>query len=101
MMTKRRKSIRLFPHERQTLIDVYLKWGFAVDSYESLPDELEALTDEWRHRCGRQADPQAVFHYMRNERKSSRWVRFDGKHKEPPPIPTLTATELEILVAVY
>jgi hypothetical protein len=100
-MTKRRKSIKLFPHERQALIDVYLKWRFAVDSYESLPDELEAMVDQWKQRCGRKDAPQDVFHYMRNERKCSRWVTFDGKHKEPPPIPKFTAEETEILVDIY
>ena len=62
-MTKRRKSIKLFPHERQALIDVYLKWRFAVDSYESLPDELQAMVEEWQERCGRTDAPQDVFQY--------------------------------------
>lgn len=100
-MGSRRKSIKLFPHERQALIDVYLKWQFAVDTYEKLPDELEAMTEEWGERCGRKDAPQDVFHYMRNERKCSRWVRFDGKHKEPPPMPAFTADEIEVLVDVY
>lgn len=106
-MSERRKSIKLFPNERQALEDVYLKWGFAVDSYEQLPEELEAMVEEWRQRCGRSDPTSDVFHYIRNARKcknqgqSKGWVRFDGKHKTPAPMPSFTADEVETLVLIY
>lgn len=102
-MSTPRRSIKLFPNERQNLVDVYLKWRFAVDAYEGLPDELEAMTDEWRQRCGRKdaPAPQDVLHYMRSQRKRGLWVRLGANHKIPPPIPTFTADEIEVLVDIY
>src|ERR1700683_3516226 len=100
-MIKRRKSIKLFPDERQALVDVYLKWGFAVDAYDRLPDELQAMVEEWQQRCGRTDAKEDVYHYMKNERKGDRWVTFEGKHKKPPAIPAFTAEETEVLVDIY
>src|SRR5947209_11345912 len=100
-MATRRKSIKLFPHERQALIDVYVKWRIAIDAYEGLPDELEAMTEEWHQRCGREDSPHDVLHYMRTERKLGRWIRLGGNYKATPPMPKLTAEETEILVDIY
>jgi hypothetical protein len=102
-MGTRRKSIKLLPDERKNLMDVYVKWRFAIDAYEALPDELEGMIEEWRQRCGRNVapDPCDILHYMRTQRKLGRWVKLGNKHRDPPAIPSLSAEDVEKLVDIY
>lgn len=100
-MAKRRKSIRLLEHERQLLIQLYLKWRIPVDQYEARPDDLEGLCEEWRSLCGRCDTNEEILHYMRNQRKNGLWVTFNGDHETAPPLPTLAAEETEILIEIY
>src|SRR5689334_6771293 len=101
VMAKRRKSIRVFDHERTLLVKMYLARKIPLEQYESRAGALDSLTEEWRGLTGRTDSPGDVFHYMRNERKCKRWVRFDGEHLRTPPKPVFTADECEILDQVY
>jgi hypothetical protein len=100
-MAARKKSMRLNEHERQTLVRLYLRWRIPVDQYESRPDDLEGLCDEWRDLCRRTELDGEILHYMRNERKCGRWPVFNGNHQTAPPLPRFTADETELLIAIY
>jgi hypothetical protein len=100
-MAKRRKSIRLFDHERDLLVKKYVERKIPLEQYESREGELENLCAEWRGLTNCTYSNGDIFHYMRNERKCGRWVRFDGEHLRTPPKPHFSAEESEILVSVY
>lgn len=100
-MAKRRRAIKLLEHERKLLVDLYLKWRIPIDQFEARPEALEGLCSQWRALCERSDTNEEILHYMRNERKNSRWVTFDGDHESTPPLPELTADETEILINIY
>jgi len=100
-MAERQNAMRLLPHERQLLVDAYLRWEIPIDQYETRTADLEALTAEWHKLSGRTEPPEDVIRYMRTQRKRSLWVRFDGAHKPAPPTIDLTAAETEILVIIF
>jgi len=100
-MATRRMSIKLYVHERQELVELYLQRRIPIDQYESRPRELEALADEWNQRTGRKDAPGDLLHYMRTQRKRSKWVRFDGEHEPAPAVAELSAEETEILVEIF
>lgn len=97
----RRKSIKVPPQHRETLVKLYLRRRIPVDQYEGAQEELRSLTEEWNRMCGRNDRPEDVYHYMRNERKSSKWVRFNGRHKDAVPTEELTPEETQSLVTIY
>ena len=105
-MTNRRKSIRLSAHEHKLLERLYLRWRIPVDQYESRPDELEGLCEEWRGLCKRTDSNGEILRYMRNRRKNNTpdkptWVVFDGSHQIAPPLPVFKAEAIEILIGIY
>ena len=100
-MGQLRKSMKLLAHEKQALIDVYLRWQIPIDQYETRIDDLEALTAEWNRLTGRSATPQEVLMSMRTYRKRGMWVRFDGNHKVAPPPLALSAEDTEQLVGIF
>lgn len=100
-MPAKRKSIRVFPHERYHLVQLYLNKKIPIDQFEVRPEELRELADSWNAMSGRNDSPEEVLHYMRTQRKGGRWVRFDGTHKPPPENPAFDADETEILVQIY
>lgn len=99
-MTTRRKSILLQPHERQCLIDLYMEREIPLDQYEERKDELAELCNAFCQETGRSDKSGDIFHYMRNQRKSSKWVTLDGKHKQKKPPVDLTADEKEVLLKI-
>lgn len=100
-MATRKKAIRLNEHERETLVRLYMRWRIPVDQYESRPDDLEGLCEEWRGLCHRTDLNGDILHYMRNERKCGRWPVLNGNHQTAPPLPDFGPDEVEILIAIY
>lgn len=101
-MAKRRKSIRLFDHERSALVKLYLAKRITVSQYAGLrASELQQLCDEWRGLTGCTHANGDVLHYMRNERKCGRWVTLDGEHLRKPKTPVFSPEDVETLREVY
>lgn len=101
-MTSKRSSIRLNPHESALIRVLYLEKRLAVDAYDKLPNELAILTEVWNRRSGRSDLPRELLHYMRNERKGSRWVTLDGNHRRvSTEIPAIDSESTIQLVEVY
>jgi hypothetical protein len=100
-MSVRRKSIGLFAHDRELLVNLYLKWRIPVDQFEERPDDARQFIAEWKRLSGRDDQPDSIFHYMKTQRKRTRWVRLDGDHEKPPPKVKLTAEETEQLVDTF
>lgn len=100
-MATRRKSIQIADHDRRILVELYLQWRTPIEQFEALPDKLRAFVDDWSRLTGRSDAPGDVLHYMRTQRKRGKWVRLEGNHPPPPPVPELSAEETEILVTIY
>lgn len=96
-MAKRRKSLRLYEHERKALVQFYLDRRIPIDQYEGRPDDLVALTTDFNAATAR----GELLHYMRTERKLGRWPRLGKDHEKPPKCADLSAEETEILVDIY
>jgi hypothetical protein len=101
IMSEHRKSLKLFEHERPLLIEIYLKWRIPVDQFENRPHDLDAFISTWRTLTGREDTGSELIHYMRSQRKRGLWVKMDGEHKKAPPLPEMSAEEIEVLVAVF
>jgi hypothetical protein len=100
-MATHRRSIKLFPHERPLLVDLYLRRRIPIDQYEVRQQDLNDFTKDWNGLSGRNDAPADILHYLRTQRKRGLWVRFDGNHEVTPPVTEMTAEESEILVAIY
>ena len=100
-MKTRRRSIRLFDHERRLLVEMYLRRRIPIEQYESRSGDLADLVDEWHGLTGRTDTGGDLIHYMRTQRKQGFWVRFDGNHQTAPPLAGLSADETEILVGIF
>jgi hypothetical protein len=48
-----KKKISLFPHEREILVKLYLKFRIPIGQYQRRPAELALFVDEWRSLTGR------------------------------------------------
>jgi hypothetical protein len=93
--------MRLLPHEKQLLIELYLKWAIPIDQYETRTADLAALTAEWNRLSGRSDSPEEVLAYMRSQRKQAKWVKLGDKAKPAPATVDLTAEETEGLVNIF
>jgi hypothetical protein len=100
-MGVRRKSIRIYGHERQFLVEIYLLKKIPIDQYEVRQADLHRLGQEWRAHCQCTESDQEILHYMRTQRKSGLWVRFDGVHQSAPVLPKLPAEHMEVLIDIY
>jgi hypothetical protein len=100
-MPIRHKSIKVLPHEKKLLIELYLKWRTPIEQFESRPDDLTQFTREWNKLSGRNDAESGVLHYMRTQRKQGFWVRLDGNHRPAPKLPVISAEDTEILVALF
>jgi hypothetical protein len=100
-MAVRRKSIGLFAHERQLLVELYLRWRIPIDQFDERPDEAVQFISEWKQVSGRDDTLDSIIHYMKVQRKRSLWVRFDGDHKKSLPKVQLSADETEQLVDIF
>lgn len=100
-MPTRRKSIKLYAHERKLLVKLYLRRRIPIDQYEKRPRDCASFESEWQELSKRDDTWGDLFHYMRSQRKRGLWVRLDGAHKSGPPLPEMTADEVEALVAIY
>ncbi|HEX4145991.1 MAG TPA: hypothetical protein VHY91_20995 [Pirellulales bacterium] len=100
-MATRRKSIKILPHDRQLLVNLYVKYGLPIEQLEARPAELSAFTKEW-HRISKQKHAVGeLLHYMRNERKCGRWVKLGKNCPAPPPLPDMSADDIEALTIVF
>jgi len=97
----RRKAIKLLPHERQVLVDLYLHFRIPIDQYEGRPNDLAAFVDRWHQLTGRSDSSGELIHYMIVKRKQKLWVTLDGNHRPPPAPPELSADDKEILVTIF
>lgn len=93
--------MRLLPHERNLLVELYLNWAIPIDQYETRTADLDAITDEWNRRTGRSAKAEDLLAYMRSQRKQAKWVKLGDKAKETPAPIELSAEETEILVGIF
>ena len=100
-MAVRRKSIGLFTHERKLLVELYLRWRIPVGQFAERPKDANAFMKEWKQISGRDDTLDSIIHYMKTQRKRSRWVRLDGNHKKPPPKVELSAEETEQMVDTF
>jgi hypothetical protein len=100
-MPTRRKSIKLYPHEREFLVELYLKWRIPIDQFEGRPVDLDAFTATWAVHTGRNDTGGELIHYMRSQRKRGLWVKLEGDHLKAPERPDMTADEIEVLVAIF
>jgi hypothetical protein len=100
-MSVRRKSIKLLEHERQMLVELYLRWRIPIDQFESRPEDLSEFIAEWRRLSQRTDSAADLIHYMRSQRKRSLWVRLENASAPPPPLPELAPEETEILVNIF
>jgi hypothetical protein len=100
-MAMKRKSIKLLDHERQMLIELYLRWRIPIDQFENRPEELSEFTAEWRRLSQRTDTAPDLIHYMRSLRKRGLWVRLEGASATPPALPEMTAEETEVLVNIF
>lgn len=101
LVKTRRRSIRLFDHERRLLVEMYLRRRIPIEQYESRSADLADLVEEWYRLTRRRDTGGELIHYMRTQRKQGQWVRFGGNHQTAPPLPELSAEEIEILVDIY
>lgn len=62
-MKVRKKSLKLYDHERKLLIEHYLSWRIPIDQFEKRPDDRQAFVDEWNKLAKRQDDAGDVIHY--------------------------------------
>jgi hypothetical protein len=97
----RKKKISLLPHEREALVNLYLKWKIPIGQFQRRPAELEAFMEEWRSLTGRSDTAGEVVHYMRNQRQQGLWVKLGDKALPAPPLATFTAEESELLVVLF
>jgi len=100
-MKKKRKSIRLNEHERQSLVALYVEKAIPIDQYDERRGELDDLWQQWSVLTGRTNVATDLLHYMRNQRKNGTWVRLDGNHIKREPQANLSADETEALVEIY
>ena len=69
-MATQRRTIKLFPHERPLLVDLYLSRRIPIDQYEVRQQDLIDFTKEWNGVSGRNDAPADVLHYMRTQLKA-------------------------------
>jgi hypothetical protein len=100
-MKQKRKSIKVFDHERHFLEEGYLKRKIPIEQYEVRQGELRAFCDEWRSQFGRSDADGDILHYMRTRRKNGQWPKLNGAHQAAPSLPDLTAEQREVLVEIY
>jgi hypothetical protein len=100
-MSVRRKSIGLFAHDRQLLVELYVKSRIPIDQFDERPDGARRFMAEWKRLSGRDDTLDSLIHYMKTQRKRSLWVRLDGDHEKPPPKVKLSAEETEQLVDTF
>jgi len=100
-MSPKTKTIKLLPHDREILVKLYCKYRLPIEQLEARPAELGAFVREW-HRVSKQKHTEGeLIHYMRNERKCSRWVKLGRNCQPPPPLPEMSLDEIEALVQIY
>jgi predicted deacetylase len=100
-MATRRKSIGLLAHERQLLIELYLKWRIPISQFKKRPEDQRLFVAEWNKRSQRLDDEVEVIHYMRTQRKRGLWVTLDGDHLAGPPMMEFSAEDTEVLVVIF
>lgn len=100
-MATRRKAIKVLPHERKLLLELYQKYALPIEQLEARPAELAAFIREWRCISGLRHSAGEVLHYMRNERKCGRWIKLGKDCPAPPPLPDMSAEEIEALVTIF
>ena len=100
-MATRRTAIKILPHERQLLVKLYLKYRLPIEQLESRPAELAAFAREWRRLAKQRHSEGELLHYMRNERKCGRWIKLGKNCPPPPPLPDMSADEIEALIVIY
>jgi len=100
---KRRKCLRLSPDEDATLKGLYRQHRVAVDRYQSRPELLTALTDEFNALTARDDSRAELLHYMRTKRKNRKWVTLDGNHRRLRTVPDnlLTPDEWSVVDEIY
>lgn len=96
-----KKKINLLPHERDSLVKLYLKWRIPIGQFQRRPNELDSFVAEWRSLTGRTDTGGELIHYMRNQRQQALWVRLEDKALPAPPLAKFTAEEGELLVQLY
>lgn len=97
----RKPCIKLAPHEKRMLEELYSRRRIPRDQYKKRPQELVALVEEWNKLSGRVDTPDDVIRYIINRQKNKDWVTFDGNHLSAPPSENLTADQVDILVQIY
>ncbi len=75
-IVRRKSTLALDEGEVSVLRDLYTEKGVSIDRYERMETVLRAFTTEWNARTERSDAPWDILHFMRNERKCSRWVRL-------------------------
>ena len=100
-MPVRRKSIGLFAHDRELLVQLYLRWRIPIDQFDERPDQANRFMTEWQSLSGRDDALDSIIHYMKTQRKRGLWVRLDGDHEKPPPKVEISAEETEQLVDTF
>lgn len=100
-MAVRRKSIKLYEHERALLIKLYLRVRIPTDQFDERPDDKASFAAEWRKLSGRNDEAEAIVHYMVTQRKRGLWVRLEDDYEAAPPHVELSAEEKDALVSIY
>ncbi|MFO0806018.1 MAG: hypothetical protein U0791_23175 [Gemmataceae bacterium] len=100
-MAVQRKSIKLFEHDRELLVKLYLRWRIPVDQFESRAEDQRVFLAEWHKLTSRGDTFAELLHYMRTQRKRGLWVTLDGNHKAPLAVPNLTSEETMTLVSIF
>lgn len=101
-MQQRKQCLKLSSTERSLLIEHYLKSRIPIDQFEKRPQDLKRFVREWSTLSGRSDSPEDLIHFMKSQRKQSKWVTFEGTHlKSPTLVVTLSDEETAILVDIY
>jgi len=99
-VSKKKRSIRLTQHERESLVQLYVESAIPVDQYEERPEELSELCIQWQKETGRTDPSGDILHYMRSQRKMGKWVRLGKDFVKRKPRVKLDADETELLIRI-
>lgn len=97
----RRPSIKIAPHEKRMLEELYLERGIPRDQYKERPQELIEMVDDFNRLTGRVDTPDEILRYIINRQKNKNWVVFNGNHLPAPEHEVLTADQTDVLVQIY
>jgi hypothetical protein len=97
----KRKTVRLSPHDDQTLRQLYRAQRIPVGQYRRRPGELARLTDAFNAATGQNLGTGALMHYMIRRRKDGDWETFGGDHRRARPLPDGLFSEQEWNVVDY